>query len=147
MHGLSMCSFACVRENLSSDDAPRSSLHAQAFFKDKLGTKKRWPMAVVLGAYTDWPGLEKIDRWAKLGQVGMDPFEPQDVSGWRLAPPPCILSPCSPNATRSQTLAIADNSLARQPFKRMDRWPAESSQRPARWCHLSSGENQRLRRD
>ena len=55
------------------------------FFKDKLGTKKRWPIAVVLGAYTDWPVPESIDRWAKLGQVGMDPFEPQDVSGWRLA--------------------------------------------------------------
>ena len=55
------------------------------FFKDKLGMKKRWPMAVVLGAYTDWPKLQNVDRWAKLGQVGMEPFEPQDVSGWRLA--------------------------------------------------------------
>ena len=57
----------------------------QVFFKDRLGTKKRWPMAVILGAYTDWPRVQKIDKWQQLGKVGMDPFEPQDVSGWSLS--------------------------------------------------------------
>lgn len=54
-------------------------------FKTGLGTKKRWPLAVLLGDITDFDisiNQWQFRDWAE--KVGMKPFEPQDVSGWSL---------------------------------------------------------------
>eukprot|EP00392_Amoebophrya_sp_AT5.2_P010682 g10747.t1 len=59
----------------------------KANFLDTLGTKPRWPHGVIFGAWTEFQPLAGMDRshaaW-RLTQVGMQPFEPQDVSGYDL---------------------------------------------------------------
>eukprot|EP00391_Amoebophrya_sp_Ameob2_P002597 CAMPEP_0179009312 /NCGR_PEP_ID=MMETSP0795-20121207/16205_1 /TAXON_ID=88552 /ORGANISM="Amoebophrya sp., Strain Ameob2" /LENGTH=1536 /DNA_ID=CAMNT_0020704501 /DNA_START=63 /DNA_END=4673 /DNA_ORIENTATION=- len=62
-------------------------LQDKANFLDTLGTKPRWPHGVIFGAWTEFQPLAGMDRshaaW-RLTQVGMQPFEPQDVSGYDL---------------------------------------------------------------
>jgi len=57
------------------------------FFREGLGKKKRWPLAVVLGHMTDFT-MKFSNDVKKLvdvtASVGMSPFEPQDVSGFSL---------------------------------------------------------------
>ncbi len=63
-------------------------------FKDTLGTKKRWPMAVVVGTLMDFEfycpphchsfSLNYLPVTNRLKGLGMTPFEPPDVSGWDL---------------------------------------------------------------
>jgi uncharacterized protein (DUF1800 family) len=70
-------------------------LEDKTYFQDTLGTKKRWPMAVVLEPVIDLDFLhikrnDGSNVWSahwvknKLNEVGMRPFEPQDVSGFAL---------------------------------------------------------------
>ena len=62
-------------------------LQDKVFFREGLGKKKRWPLAVILGHLTDFT-MKHSDRVDKMVQitnsVGMRPFEPQDVSGFSL---------------------------------------------------------------
>jgi hypothetical protein len=57
-------------------------------FKDSLGTKQRWPLAVLVEAMTDFDLLSngRSESWfaSKANELGMRPFEPPDVSGWEL---------------------------------------------------------------
>ena len=56
-------------------------------FLSTLGKKKRWPMAAIIGPIIDLDLLGSYStNWVyqKLSNVGMPPFEPQDVSGFDL---------------------------------------------------------------
>ncbi|CAD7938576.1 unnamed protein product [Amoebophrya sp. A120] len=61
-------------------------LQDQAHFRDTLGTKTRWPHAVIFGAWTEFQpdGMDRSHAVWRMTQVGMQPFEPQDVSGYDL---------------------------------------------------------------
>lgn len=60
-------------------------LQDKEYFQSTLGTKKRWPYAVIFGMTQEHgldPGIDTLD--SILTRVGMKQFEPQDVSGWSL---------------------------------------------------------------
>lgn len=89
---------ACARHlydhNYDVTFALEHILQDKQHFKDTLGTKKRWPMAVVVGTLMDFEfycpphchsfSLNYLPVTNRLKGLGMTPFEPPDVSGWDL---------------------------------------------------------------
>lgn len=61
-------------------------------FRDTLGKKKRWPLAMIVEPlidhnmlYSGWRPSNSFQTWTDhANSVGMKPFEPQDVSGFSL---------------------------------------------------------------
>ena len=56
-------------------------LQDREHFLDRLGEKKRWPLAVLIGTLIDFPDISPNIALKYAKKLGMEPFEPADVSG------------------------------------------------------------------